>query len=354
MQNDFRKEKLASGGPTPLARRHRNPPQIRARGASSPPILMKELLISLLTLFAVTSVSADDGGFLFVGYKGVSTPMSEQIHFNLSHDGMSWEALNKAEPVLISSVGEKGVRDPFILSSPDGKKFYLLGTDLSINRQPTYTRAATAGSKSIVVWESNDLVTWSDPRLVRVAPEDAGCVWAPKAIYDEATHTYLVFWTAKNKSDNFRHFRIWAARTTDFKTFETPFVYIEQPYGITHSIIVREYGTYYRFSKNDHTGNVVIESSNELTGTWSEMTGSSLANTPGGSMAIVILRAPIGQLPTWCLLLDDGRNYRSYISTDLGSGQFTATRVTAPYRSGSGALLPLTPEEYARLKKAYP
>jgi hypothetical protein len=315
---------------------------------------MKKSLLFFFTLMATTSVFANEGGFLFVGYKGESTPMSEQIHFNLSQDGMNWEVLNQAEPVLISSVGEKGARDPSILSSPDGKKFYVIATDLSIHRSPSYGRAVSSGSKSIVVWESDDLVTWSESRLVRVAPEDAGCTWSPRAIYDDATHTYLVFWTSKNRSDNFGKFRIWAARTTDFKTFEPPFLYIDKPDGITHATIIREYGTYYRFSRSDRTGNIIIEHSNALMGTWQEMTDSSLANTRGGSIALTILKSTVGSLPTWGLLLDNGPNCGAYVSTDLGSGQFTPTRFSFPYRTRFGGILSLTPAEYARLKKAYP
>src|SRR5438045_1687373 len=76
---------------------------------------------------------ARDGGFLFVTFKGEQTPMTEQIYFSVSEDGHTWTALNGAEPVLVSKVGEKGVRDPFLVRSKDGSKFFLLATDLSIN-----------------------------------------------------------------------------------------------------------------------------------------------------------------------------------------------------------------------------
>ena len=39
----------------------------------------------------------------------------------MSKDGRQWNALNGGEPVLISKLGEKGVRDPYILRSHDGK-----------------------------------------------------------------------------------------------------------------------------------------------------------------------------------------------------------------------------------------
>ena len=121
------------------------------------------------------SALAADGGFLFTTFRDETTPMSEQIYLGISDDGRHWEALNGGHPVLVSDVGEKGVRDAFVLRSHDGKKAWVIATDLSIHRNRDWHRATHAGSKSLVVWESADLVHWSAPRLARVAPDDAGC-----------------------------------------------------------------------------------------------------------------------------------------------------------------------------------
>lgn len=53
------------------------------------------------------------------------------------------------------------------------------------------------GSKSIVVWESDDLVNWSSERLVRVSPDVCGNTWAPKVTYDEDLGVYVVYWASK-------------------------------------------------------------------------------------------------------------------------------------------------------------
>ncbi|HMB95097.1 MAG TPA: glycoside hydrolase family 43 protein, partial [Tepidisphaeraceae bacterium] len=238
---------------------------------------MKNLLlfIMLRTNFAF----AGDGGFLFVTFKGESTPITEQIYFAVSQDGRNWEALNNAEPVLISQIGEKGVRDPFLVRSHDGKKFYLLATDLSTNLNPGWKRAAQAGSKSIVIWESADLVKWTEPRLAPVAPDDAGCTWAPEAIYDEQSNDYLVFWASTNRSDNFAKQRIWAARTKDFVTFDKPFIYIEHPGAVIDTDIVNDHGKYFRFSKDEKTPSIFMETSENLMGPWHDVPNFSLANT---------------------------------------------------------------------------
>ena len=77
-------------------------------------------------------VFAAPAGLLLATFKGEQTPLSEQIYFAISRDGREWTALNSGDPVLVSKLGEKGVRDPYLLRSHDGKKFFMIATDLSI------------------------------------------------------------------------------------------------------------------------------------------------------------------------------------------------------------------------------
>lgn len=71
------------------------------------------------------------------------------------------------------------MRDPYLLRSHEGERFYILATDLSIHLNGDWGRAQTAGSKCIVIWESPDLVDWSAggrgvPILVRLVA-DTSC-----------------------------------------------------------------------------------------------------------------------------------------------------------------------------------
>lgn len=71
--------------------------------------------------------------YLFVHFTGTEDDAShEQIYFSVSKDGREWSILNGGKAVLESSVGEGGVRDPYIVRSPVNGKFYLMATDLSI------------------------------------------------------------------------------------------------------------------------------------------------------------------------------------------------------------------------------
>ena len=320
---------------------------------------MKRLLF-LLIMIASTAACATDGGFLFVTFKGEASPMTEQIYFATSSDGLHWEQTHGGEPVLVSQLGEKGVRDPFIMRSADGKKFFILATDLSIYFHRDWTRATQKGSRSLVIWESTDLVHWSEPRLVPVAPEDAGCTWAPEAVYDPETKDYLVYWASKTGSDHFAKHRIWAARTTDFTTFGQPFIYIEKENDIIDTTIVRENGEYYRFSKDEKSKAILAETSPKVMGPWTEQTPFSLETLHGyeGPACFVMKPAAEPSSPaTWCLLLDyysRGAGYQPYVTTDLKQGQFTAlTEASFPYKFRHGSVLPISAAELERVKAAY-
>jgi hypothetical protein len=316
---------------------------------------MKTLLPIFISIFASAAAFAADGGYLFVTFKGEKTPMSEQIYFALSKDGRQWNALNGGEPVLISKLGEKGVRDPYLLRSHDGKTFYLIATDLSIHLNPNWGRSQTAGSKSIVIWESPDLVRWSRPQLVRVAAPDAGCTWAPEAVYDEEKKDYLVFWASKNRSDKFAKQRIWAARTKDFRKFSDPFIYIDKPGDVIDTDIVREGSKYYRFSKDEQYKAITMEVSEKLMGPWQDVPQFSLAKLKGyeGPECYQLKPAADGKPATWCLVLDlysQGKGYQPFVTDDLAGGQFTeAPNFSFPFLFRHGSILPLTEEEYARL-----
>ena len=309
---------------------------------------------------ATTTAGAGGGGFLFVTFNGQENPMSEQIYFALSKDGRNWATLNDSKPVLVSQLGEKGVRDPFILRSHDKTKFYLIATDLSWAINRSTSRAIRAGSRSIMIWESTDLANWSEPRLVKVAPDDAGCTWAPEAIYDEEAGDYLVFWASTTRRDNFAKHRIWAARTTDFRTFGEPFIYIEKPATIIDTTIVHDGRSYYRFTKDEKIKAISLETSPKLMGPWTDVPDFTLTTLLGheGPQCYLVEPASPGKAATWCLILDHyAKNcgYQPFVTNDLAGGRFVPGEgFSFPFKFRHGSVLPVTAAEYERLQAAYP
>lgn len=309
---------------------------------------------------AASSAADRPAGFLFATFKGEDTPLTEQVYLALSTDGRRWSALNDGAPVLVNELGERGVRDPFLLRSADGGAFYLIGTDLCINRDPDWTRAVRAGSRSIVVWESADLVTWSSPRLVAVAPADAGCAWAPEAVYDARTGDYLVFWASTTGRDDFARHRIWAARTRDFREFSPSYVFIEGEAPVIDTTIVHDGRAFFRFTKDEKHKSVTMQTSPALDGAWRDVETFTLRGVVGyeGPQCYLIEPASEGRPPVWGLILDHymaRRGYQPYVTSDLASGRFEpAAGFEFPFPFRHGSVLPLTAAEVTRLRLAYP
>lgn len=225
-------------------------------------------------------------GYLFGHFIGEQEANQEQIYFAVSEDGLNFKDLNNRQPILISTVGEKGVRDPFLARSNDGEHFYLIATDLSIyNRggwfknEQGYYDASTTGSSNLVLWESDDLVNWSEPRLIPVAPANAGMAWAPEIVYHDKTQEYIIFF-ASSIMDPATKMKakpnaIYYVATKDFRTFSPTRLFIDNqcdPDGkareIIDTTILKINDTYYAVSKDgdnaEKNGGIRIHKTKDL------------------------------------------------------------------------------------------
>ena len=304
------------------------------------------------------------GAYLFAHFVGTEkSEAEEQIYFSVSEDGQSWTTLNGKAPVLTSTVGEKGVRDPYILRGEDGK-FFVIATDLSIyNRRDDSNRwgtCQTSGSKSIVIWESTDLVNWSEARLVEVADKNAGCTWAPEAVYDVDKDMYMVFWASKVSDDNYATQRMYRSYTKDFVTFTEPEIYIDG--GNISNIdttITRHNGVYYRFTKNESKSSVTMMASTSLDKGWKEVESYTINGTAGNT--VTGYEGPTiyktNGKEQWTLLLDyysKSQGYKPFVTSDITKGEFTsASDFSMDDKYRHGTVMPITKAEYDRLVEAY-
>ncbi len=303
--------------------------------------------------------------YLFVHFVGTEqTSDDEQIYFSVSEDGKNWTTLNNGKFVLKSNVGEQGVRDPHIIRGEDGR-FFLIATDLSIySRQDDSNRweaCQQRGSKSIVVWESSDLVNWSEANLVKVAADNAGCAWAPESVYDNEKNAYMVFWASKTADDNYKTQRIYRSYTTDFKTFGAPEVYIDGgDISNIDTTITSHEGVYYRFTKNESKSSVTMMKSASLSGSWKDVETYTIngvaGNTVTGYEGPTIYK--MNGENKWCLLLDyysKSQGYKPFVTEDIAKGDFTSAvdfNTDAKYRHGT--VMPITKAEYDALVRKYP
>lgn len=140
--------------------------------------------------------------YAMVNFALSNCDQGQQIYmaYSIGNDPTRWKAANNGKPVLTSTKGMHAVRDPSIIRSPEGDKFYLLATDLNVDGTEHGWRgwdwAQSGASRYIEIWESRDLRTWSEQRHVLVGPPEAGMVFAPEAIWDPEIGAYVVFWTS--------------------------------------------------------------------------------------------------------------------------------------------------------------
>lgn len=334
--------------------------------------------------------------YLFAHFTGLEgAPTDEQIYFATSRDAMTFTDTRAAGSPVLSTArdahqGEGGVRDPFLVRSPEGDKVYLIATDLSIYYRGGWgnAHATEDGSTKLVIWESTDLADWSEPRLVDVAGEipNAGMAWAPEAIWDELTGQYYVYWATR--ADGNTEFGdsvdIYMSATRDFRTFSTPVKWIDREHAIIDTSVIKVGDWYYRASGD---GEITIERSKNLAavtasalpattgtddewvlvGTLQSILGGSGTCVGGSNYTGACLEGPEffeyneddrpGAEPLFGLLADQygaGRGYVPFRTTDLGSTSSEVWSKATDIDLGTikkrhGGIVPITAEEYQRV-----
>lgn len=326
--------------------------------------VLATFVLVLAGLAAPASALEPFTGYLMAHFIGESS-RGEQIYLAHSKDGRNWTDLNAGGPVLLSTVGTQGVRDPAIVRSPNGDKYWIIATDLRIASGTSWGDASTKGSKNLVVWESSDLVNWSAPRLINVAGgiSGAGDAWAPEAIWNPATNDYVIYWATNSLLNGVTKHRIWYVRTSDFRTVTAPQLYIDRGtgQGIIDTQIVEVANSLggYRYYRASADGQITIEGSNSILGTWTKIGDLQRLGISNGATGGNVVEGPMwaqtnGQ-SEWHLWVDQyatGRGYMPVRSTNLGSTANFATR--SDYSLGvtkkrHGSILNLTAAEETRV-----
>ncbi|MFC9692044.1 family 43 glycosylhydrolase [Kribbella sp. NPDC056951] len=314
-------------------------------------------------------------GYVFSYFTGNSVA-GEKIYFAASrgNTALKWDELNNGQPVLESTKGTLGLRDPFLIRSPDGGRFFLIATDLSIGRNGDWDAAQRRGSRYLEVWESTDLVNWSEQRHVLVSPETAGNTWAPEAYWDTELQQYVVFWASKlYAADDPGHTgstynRMLYATTSDFRTFSTPKIWQDRAESRIDSTVIKESGTYYRFTKDEGGGgtgcsDIIQEKSTSLTAVdlpgkpaWA-MQDSCIGRDAGTSAVEgpTVFKANPGDTSgsKYYLFVDEygGRGYIPLGTNDLEAPNWKVpTKYSLPSSPRHGTVIPVTQAELDRLR----
>ena len=310
--------------------------------------------------------SAHRFGYLLVHFVEDPHGHGEQIYFSLSdgEDPLTWDRLNGGRPVLTSHIGTTGVRDPHIIRAEDGW-FHIVATDLRVWRTEgqDWEEFRRHGSRSILIWDSPDLLSWQGPRSVEVAPPSAGMAWAPETVLDPATGEYVLhFASALYADDDPGHegpalAQLLTTRTRDFHTFTPAEPYLSLPGGVIDmTVAFDDDGRVHRFAKQDDDApgswQVFQQVGDGIDGDFRTL-ATNLGQQFGPRVeAPLIFRANDGD--RWYLWVDQyGRlpqGYHALTSRTLDGKWERVPGFSLPPHTKHGAVLPLIEDEWQRLR----
>ena len=307
--------------------------------------------------------------YLFVHFREKTSPDGEQVYFGLSRDGFTWEEVNHGQPVLWAYYGDKGVRDFTITKCEETGKYYILATDLSLSYgmrnqyHHSWGEIGRNGSKYFSLWESTDLVSWSEQRLVKFGDDDFGCLWAPDIIFDIKERDYVIHWSSSHKSNDYGNKAIYYSRTKDFETFSKPeILYQKEDSGVIDSAMYEEDGNYYLFVKSEgNPERIILLKSESVTGPFERIKAFD--------ESMQVIQAGLYEAPTavrvedgkWCLFLDyygvpgAGQGYIPFVADSLACGRFVRSDkdFRFPYGYKHGTIIKIGQEEYERIRDFY-
>lgn len=130
--------------------------------------------------------------------------------------------------------------------------------------------------------------------------------------------------------------------------------------------MIENEGTYYRYTKNEMNGTIMIDKSDSILGTFTDIPSQTLSTDLLKAQGVV--EGPIifkmneksaDGKTQWCLMVDrygSGKGYYPLITTDLESGVFTMLdedEFSMPSTYRHGYVMPVTAKEYDALQREY-
>ncbi len=280
------------------------------------------------------------------------------LHLAWSEDGLTWNAINDGDSVLMPTVGSKLMRDPCIIQGPDGR----------------YHMVWTTGwwEDNIGIAHSDDLVNWSEQKMLPVMRDAEGVLnsWAPEIFYDEDAGEYIIFWSSavpgrfpetEDRGDirstlgvGINH-RVYYTTTKDFESYAPTALFYDGGFVSIDANIVRDGERYVMFLKDETKRpepekNIRIAIAADPQGPWGP---ASPPFSPEG----VWVEGPTG-------VMIDGEfhvYYDAYMehrmmgarSDDLVHWEDITEQLSFPEGTRHGTVLPITRERLEGLLSAY-
>lgn len=286
--------------------------------------------------------------YLFCYFIG-NAPEEERVHFALSEDGYNFRALNNNEAVITQHLGKKCCRDPYIFRDQEGK-FHIIATDMR-------SADGWANNNSMVVWDSPDLITWENERILDFSKlevtKNANRVWAPQVIFDEDKKEYMIYWSHNNADDDLDTI-IWYAYTKDFRSLTTEPKVLYRPESGLCAIdgdIIKKDGKYYLFVADGKQDGICYVISDKASGPYSEPDNNkiSVADTALEGNCMYKLE----ESEKYIMIADQFKSGGYFMQESEDLIHFTKVEETRfslnHLKPRHGSMLNITDEEYQRL-----
>ena len=331
------------------------------------------------------AAAADDYGYLMVHFIEDAAGYAEKIYLDVSRgdDPEKWDPLNSGRPILASQLGTTGVRDPFLTRNPETGRYYIIATDLRVfggdngsGSCTSWCHWSTKGSTDLVVWESDDLVNWGEPRTFNTALNSSGVevaelgmAWAPEALwvddyYPDGRGAFVMYWSS-NVYQNAEHTGpsfnrvLWGA-TTDFsqETYSYGGDFVNAGASTIDTTMIQDDGTTYRITKDNGLGKGIYMESTTAERWWEQGTSWTTVQTEigaawadghaGGVEGPAVFKSHSDE--KWYLYVDviPSTGYRPMVTTDLDAGwtQLNDPSFSMAPHTKHGGIISLTKAQY--------
>ncbi len=263
------------------------------------------------------------------------------MYYGLSEDGCKFHVINGGKPVLAASFDDKLIRDPMLIR--DKKGVYHLVATVSWKNRP------------FTVWDSTDLIHWTNERLVDVAPEGATKTWAPEFTYDEENDVYFVHWTAE-VNDNWDTAAIYYSTTKDFVHFDPPRILHRDDEGILDANIIKVDDTYHLlYRKNGIWVATSRQAQGPYTGPYqltSENVEGPFAYPFNAGKSYGVVWDYFGQSAGFGLWTSP--DFRNWTRISNEKAPYYNNKVEFPAGIRHGSIIGITEKELKALRKAFP
>jgi len=292
--------------------------------------------------------ASKNAGYLFVYFTG-NDKKEEAIHYAISKNGYTFNALNNDEPIIssetISSTG--GVRDPHILRGADGKTFYMVVTDM-------VSAKGWDSNRAMVFLKSTDLINWSSS-VINIQKKFPGNenllrVWAPQTIYDGEKQKYMVYWSMKHGKDPDKIYYAYAnANFTDLETEPKQLFFSPTNGSCIDGDIIYQNGKYNLFFKTEGNGNGIKKAVSDKLTEGYKLEDKYLQQTTEAVEGAGVFK--LNNSDEYILMYDvymKGK-YQFTRSKDLENFKVVDQDVSMDFHPRHGTVLPVTQTEMERL-----